>query len=553
MKHATLFRALAAALLLPVAVLAQASVQQSLDPRSTFLRTDPNDTGLPPTFYFDLQQLGIVPGSTIRIRTVGAFFWHPPQPLQGVNAVAVFSTTATPLPASNPDRLPNALSCNAPPYPTAPTYFQTLPTDIPEDFFVDQAGVRVTVPTGTGGNAPFLLIGADDVFWNDNTSASFGVLLEALDRRYLLRILCLDSTRSVACGTSSFSFPTSAQLAAARAELLSKQNFGLGAPVTREVQLAITSQITATSLLDIDLVLLNPLFGDPTLSSCELATLKDFVEQGGGVFTFENTASAHIRSIIGLPAGLICGNGTISASAGTHPVLIGPFGSVGGLPNVYRCSMPAPLPVGVPLLQDANGTVAAAFTVGAGNILVVNEEEFLMNSGGCPAAPSWSTGSPKRLLLNGIAWAAPGSTFAYAPGATYCYFGQGCAGSNGIPELTSSSVPTIGSLFSVNVVNLPLAGGLAVMVIGFSDVSWGAISLPIDLTPVGMTGCTSYVSVDITDPLPHTSGVAQWVLSIPPNPAIAGVEFFNQALSFDPAAGNPFGAVVSNAAKATVR
>jgi hypothetical protein len=51
----------------------------------------------------------------------------------------------------------------------------------------------------------------------------------------------------------------------------------------------------------------------------------------------------------------------------------------------------------------------------------------------------------------------------------------------------------------------------------------------------------------------HNNGTAYWSLSLPNLPGLSGMHFYNQALSLDPLAGNPAGAVLSNAGDGTVR
>jgi hypothetical protein len=81
---------------------------------------------------------------------------------------------------------------------------------------------------------------------------------------------------------------------------------------------------------------------------------------------------------------------------------------------------------------------------------------------------------------------------------------------------------------------------------------WNSLPLPQPLNVFGMPGCTGYVSVDSGVVVLGSGGSATWSLGIPNNPAFTGIQFYNQAISIDPAAGNPAGAVVSNAGQARV-
>ena len=73
----------------------------------------------------------------------------------------------------------------------------------------------------------------------------------------------------------------------------------------------------------------------------------------------------------------------------------------------------------------------------------------------------------------------------------------------------------------------------------------------MDLTSLGITGCTGYVSVDVAFLVATSGDTAQWTLDIPNHPSLLGLHFFNQALVEDGLA-NPFGAVVTNAAEGII-
>ena len=134
---------------------------------------------------------------------------------------------------------------------------------------------------------------------------------------------------------------------------------------------------------------------------------------------------------------------------------------------------------------------------------------------------------------------ALGDTWAYGGAATASYstFGVGCPGSNGTPTLNPLGVPALGQPFSVNVTNLPAGGGVAYMVLGFSNTGWNGQPLPLNLAAFGLSpACSGLVSVDDGNLLLHPSGTATWSIPIPNNPALAGFGFYNQAASFDPGA-----------------
>ena len=104
---------------------------------------------------------------------------------------------------------------------------------------------------------------------------------------------------------------------------------------------------------------------------------------------------------------------------------------------------------------------------------------------------------------------------------------------------------------TVRVEPLPLS--LAVMISGFSNVSSTAGPLPLDLSPLGLVNnCWLRVSLDANDALIGSSGSATYALAVPASPALAGLLLHQQAVVLDPAAGNPAGLVLSDAASAVV-
>lgn len=139
--------------------------------------------------------------------------------------------------------------------------------------------------------------------------------------------------------------------------------------------------------------------------------------------------------------------------------------------------------------------------------------------------------------------------FELGPVAEFSTYGQGCAGSRGVPSVSAplGSLPRIGTTFTVQVSNVPFTGPVFLGV-GFSDSDYGGTPLPLDLSTVGAPGCELLQSLDALLPLTNIVGSASWSLTVPPIP---GGEFFVQAFAFDPPA-NAFGYTASNAAKAVI-
>ena len=110
--------------------------------------------------------------------------------------------------------------------------------------------------------------------------------------------------------------------------------------------------------------------------------------------------------------------------------------------------------------------------------------------------------------------------------------------------------PWIGESFTLSLSNLP-RGRSTLIWLGRSRTMAGPISLPFDLTPLGMTGCSLLVSTEQFFPVFNFSGATTWTLSIPRDPSLLGESFFNQALVAE-ASANPFGVIVSNGGQAVL-
>ena len=131
------------------------------------------------------------------------------------------------------------------------------------------------------------------------------------------------------------------------------------------------------------------------------------------------------------------------------------------------------------------------------------------------------------------------------PTCTYVSFAPGCAGSRPVARLIPRDTPHLGKTLEVTLFDLPL--DIAFLVFG-----WQQLPSPVDLGFLGMPGCDLSVSLDAIVPLVGQNQQAKWFLPIPNDPIWVGTRFYNQALVPDPAAGNSFGAVVSDAAEAVI-
>jgi hypothetical protein len=144
-------------------------------------------------------------------------------------------------------------------------------------------------------------------------------------------------------------------------------------------------------------------------------------------------------------------------------------------------------------------------------------------------------------------------TWVYAPvhRADYSQYGSGCRGTAGVPLLAlTRGLPWLGDEIVLGLSALPQTGAAAVIV-GASNSQWGASRLPLDLSPIGMPGCTLLASPDLVLPVVNTGGSATLALRICDCPVLVGQSVFQQAFVGD-AAANALGLIASNGGDARI-
>lgn len=126
-------------------------------------------------------------------------------------------------------------------------------------------------------------------------------------------------------------------------------------------------------------------------------------------------------------------------------------------------------------------------------------------------------------------------------------FGTGCAGtSRTTPDLGWGGIPAIGGSFSI-LLERGVPSDFALLVIGDSNTMFGTTPLPYDLTPHGAAGCLLRASPVATLFTPTDAlGAVTFSMSVPPNIALYGLQFYDQWLVHD-ASANALGFKVSNA------
>jgi hypothetical protein len=84
-----------------------------------------------------------------------------------------------------------------------------------------------------------------------------------------------------------------------------------------------------------------------------------------------------------------------------------------------------------------------------------------------------------------------------------------------------------------------------------SKTNWGTLTLPFNLSIIGMTNCVLRVEGLVLIPVTYTGGVAKWQVAIPDWPMLLGAKFYQQGLVPD-ATANAHGATLTNAGEAVV-
>lgn len=135
--------------------------------------------------------------------------------------------------------------------------------------------------------------------------------------------------------------------------------------------------------------------------------------------------------------------------------------------------------------------------------------------------------------------------------AGYGFFGEGCPGSSGTPELYGT-LPRVGTTFQRRLFGMPPTGGLALLLIGLSRTSSSFGALPLDLGVIGAPGCLLRVSPDLSETVVQSGGAATISIGIPNDAALVGADLFHQAIVIDSAAGNALGAIVSHAGQSRI-
>jgi hypothetical protein len=229
------------------------------------------------------------------------------------------------------------------------------------------------------------------------------------------------------------------------------------------------------------------------------------------------------------------------ATGGAHTVARRSDGSVvaWGDNGFGQCNVPA-LPPGLFYVDVAAGERHTLARRSDGSVVAWGRNLY-----GESNVPALAPG----LCLQQIA-AGYNNSVALLRNGAYTTFAAGCPGSAGVTRLEPITLPRVGGTMSVRVEPLPQS--IALMITGLSNVSSVAGPLPLDATSFGLTNCALRVSPDFTTTLNGSAASAGFTFAVPPDPALAGLIAYQQALVLDASAGNPAGFVLSDAATLVV-
>jgi len=189
-----------------------------------------------------------------------------------------------------------------------------------------------------------------------------------------------------------------------------------------------------------------------------------------------------------------------------------------------------------------------AYTNGTGSNQNYSDANLSLQLGAALASEFLSTGllfSPR--VFNGTIY------YATRGDATYGVYGEGCRLGGTIPTLAaaSSSLPRVGTNFVVEIGNGPAAPTPGALALGFSKASAFGLSLPLDLSIIGMNGCRLFMDPLVQSGITLVNGNTSVAYPIPANNSTFGTTIYHQAFLFDPGA-SPLGLSATNAGEGLI-
>jgi hypothetical protein len=174
----------------------------SVNPAGTFYRTNSDPAPNPTIIDLSTLSFTVHDGDTLHLARLGNWAGGPASegwPDTATSLAGLFSSTNTILASSNLNRVPGALAAGVG-YVSSPTFFGSLPTDIPQDFLIDNdpagtgmspgfSSINITVPAG----AHYLFLNTFDSHYSTNSDANgnFGIAITAVPEPAGLSLLGL--------------------------------------------------------------------------------------------------------------------------------------------------------------------------------------------------------------------------------------------------------------------------------------------------------------------------------------------------------------------------
>jgi hypothetical protein len=107
--------------------------------------------------------------------------------------------------------------------------------------------------------------------------------------------------------------------------------------------------------------------------------------------------------------------------------------------------------------------------------------------------------------------------------------------------------PVLGTSVALDTTSVPAGSAAGITLLGLFEYS-----PPIDLTPLGIPGCSQYISADFLQFWFPSSGTGSSSITIPNNPSLASVLIHSQGAAFVPTSINPGGVLTANGVRLTV-
>lgn len=239
-----------------------------------------------------------------------------------------------------------------------------------------------------------------------------------------IRVVVMDESRTNFCGVAwDTNFLTGNVFANARSALLNPSFFGPAGIVNRTIDLTAVSDLMGPALENADIVLLSTMDSDFLLDECERQHLQAFVDQGGGLFVFENGAPNRYVELFGGSGQLASAGSSVTFQSDT--INQGPFGNAEGqsMGFGFHFAFDDLGPHGRAIATDApNSVVAAAFDYGLGRAIMIADEEWISSynsPNNCGGATQNAT-LAQTVFLNAVAYIVPDAGFAYQAIDTNC-------------------------------------------------------------------------------------------------------------------------------------